>query len=115
MKPNCVPNELTIHLAHLIKIIHSKKLIIPYSLPPSRSLRFASGQFFDALRRELHESRADALRLLIRMGDPNDGFDGLGVILDFLHERILHCLGQFAVERGRRFCKFQQNPRGLRW
>jgi len=73
---------------------------------PSHSLRLASVQFFDALRRELHEPRADALRLLFRMGDPNDGFEGLGVILDFLHERILQCLGQFAVEPGRRFCRF---------
>ena len=40
------------------------------------------------------------------MGDPDDSFEGLGVVLDFLHERILQCLGRFAVEPGRRFCSF---------
>lgn len=73
---------------------------------PSRTLRLAPVQFLDAFRGELYEPRADALRLLFRMGDPNDGFEGLGVILDFLQERILHRLGHIAVERGRRFCSF---------
>ena len=40
------------------------------------------------------------------MGDPNDGFERVGVIPDFLHERILHRLGQVSVEPGRRFCGF---------
>jgi hypothetical protein len=54
-------------------------------------------QFFDALWRELHEPRADALRLLVRMGDPDDGLEGLVLILDFVDERILDHLGQMAV------------------
>ena len=66
--------------------------------------------FFDTPWCEAHEPGANALRLLFRMGNPDDGLEGLALISYLLHERVLHRRGRFAVKPGRRF--FVTQPRG---
>ena len=65
--------------------------------------------FFDTPWCEAQEPGADALRLLFRMGDPDDGLECLALIPDLFHERVLYRLGRVAVKRRRRFLV---TPRG---
>lgn len=44
------------------------------------------------------------------MGDPDDGLQGLALIPDLFHERVLYRRGRFAVEPG---CRFLVTPRGV--
>jgi hypothetical protein len=99
---NCVYTDTSV--VHL-----SIKIIIPENkadYPAPLSLCTASARFFDSSWRETEEPGADALRLLFRMGDPDDGFEGLGVIPDLFQQAVLHRLGRFDVKPGRRFFCF---------
>ena len=60
---------------------------------------------FDALWCQVQKARADALRLFIRMSDPDDGLEGRIRVVDLVHERILHHGRQCGVKPGRRFLK----------
>jgi hypothetical protein len=70
-------------------------------------LRFHPVLLFDAIWCEVQKSRADALRLIVRMGDPYDSFEGSIGIVDLVHKRVLYHRGQCGVKSG---CRFLQIP-----
>jgi hypothetical protein len=70
-------------------------------------LRFDTVLLFDAIWCEVQKPRADALRLIVRMGDPYDSFEGRIGIVDLVDKRILYHRGQCGVKSG---CRFLQIP-----
>ena len=69
-------------------------------------LRFDPTLLVDAVRCEVQKPRADALRLIVRMGDPYDSFEGRIGIVDLVHKRILYHRGQSGVKSGCRFLQY---------
>jgi len=59
----------------------------------------------------MQKPRADALRLIVRMGDPYDSFEDRIGIVDLTDKRILDHRGQYRVKSG---CRFLQIPEKIK-
>lgn len=70
-------------------------------------LRFVAVLLLDAIWCKVQKPRADALRLIVRMGDPYDSFEGRIGIVDLIDKRTLYHRGQCGVKSR---CRFLQIP-----